>query len=144
MAVDSIISFEASFILENFIPLSIPEENEITIINEDCGIFTIPDSVQISKMKGKTKEDEEGFCVGADDNNFYQYEARKFLDSVNVKAVFPTTRYLKFKNKSGSILFDTKSKYTNGWMVILFLGGRKPKIVDFVSIEDSYNDYLKE
>ena len=43
-----------------------------------------------------------------------------------------------------SELFDTKSKYTNGWMVILFLGDRKPKIVDFVSIEDSYNDYLKE
>ena len=143
-AVDSIFDYKASFILENFISFSKPKENEITIINEDCGIFTVPDSIQISKMKGKTKEEEEGFYVGANDNDFYQSESKKFLDSLKIKTIYPTTRYLKFKTKGGSILFDTKSKYTNGWMVVLFLGDRKPKIVDFGSIEDSYNDYLKE
>ena len=143
-AVDSGFDYKASFILENFISFSKPKENEITIINEDCGIFTVPDSIQISKMKGKTKEEEEGFYVGANDNDFYQSEAKKFLDSLNIKTIYPTTRYLKFKTKGGPILFDSKSKYTNGWMVVLFLGDRKPKIVDFGSIEDSYNDYLKE
>ena len=141
---DTVDDYRASFILENFIVRCKPDENEITVINEDCGVFMIPDSIQISKMKGKTKEEVEGFYIAADDNIFYQYEASRFLDSLRIKTIYPKSKYLKFINKKGSILFDTKSKYSDGWMVILFVNDRMPKIVDFVSFEESYNEYTKD
>jgi len=137
-------NYENLFKLENFVTNHNPESSELTVLNEDCVIFTIPDSTQIAEMKGNTEEEEEGFYVAADDNNYYQYEASRFLDSLNVKCVYPKTRYLKFIMKDDSIIFDTKSKYSGGWMTILFKTDRKPKIVSSVGFEDYYNEFIKE
>ena len=95
-------------------------------------------------MKGETEEEQENFYIAADDNNYYQDEASKFLDSLKIKKIYPKTRYLKFTKNNENIIFDTKAKYSRGWMVILYLNNKKPKIVDFVSIEYSYNKYIKE
>lgn len=141
---DTTFSYDAQFIIENFLVSGLLGEKDITIINEDCGIFMIPDSIQISKMKGKTPEDMENFYIAADDNSYYQYEARKFLDSLKIKAIYPKTRYLKFIINNNTLFFDSKSKYTDGWIVVLFIGNRKPKIVDFVSFKESYNKYINE
>ena len=137
-------SYEESFKLENFIVEGNIIENEITTINENCGIIINPDSLQIEAMKGETEEEQENFYIAADDNNYYQDEASKFLDSLKIKKIYPKTRYLKFTKNNENIFFDTKAKYSRGWMVILYLNNKKPKIVDFVSIEYSYNKYIKE
>jgi hypothetical protein len=141
---ENIDTYAESFNLENFIVETNVSESEITIINEDCGIILSPDSAQIDAMKGETEEEQQNFYVAADDNNFYQYETSKFLDSLNIKKIYPKTRYLKFSKNNENLLFDTKAKYSDGWMVILYLNNKKPKIVDFVSFEDSYNQYIDE
>lgn len=141
---ENIDSYAESLKLENFIVETNVSESEITIINEDCGIILSPDSEQIDAMKGETEEEQQNFYIAADDNNFYQYETSKFLDSLNIKKIYPKTRYLKFSKNNENLMFDTKAKYSDGWMVILYLNNKKPKIVDFVSFEYSYNQYIEE
>ncbi len=98
------------------------------MISENCCIFIDPDSSQIAEMKGKSKEDEENFYTVADDFNYYSYEASKFLDSIHLKRIYPQTRYLKFIMTNDSILIDTKSKISRGWITILFNTNKKPRL----------------
>ena len=120
-----------------------PNKNEITIIDQDCAVFVSPDSTQIAKLKGKTEKEEEEFYVAAEDNNYYQYMASQFLDSIKIKTIYLKTRYVKFINKNKPIFFDTKSKDSNSWMVILSIGTKNPQSIDFVSFEDAYKEYIK-
>jgi len=136
--------YEESFKIENYITKDAPTDDEITLINENCCIFIDPDSAQIAEMKGKSKEDEENFYIVADDYNFYSYEASKFLDSIHLKRIYPQTRYLKFLMTDDSILFDTKSKISRGWITILFNTNKKPKIVSPVNLDLLYDDFIRE
>ena len=138
------LSYNDLFKLENFISKESPQAEELTIIHEDCAVFTIPDSTQIAEMKGKTKEDEEKFYVAADDHNFYQYEALKLLDSLHVKTIFTKTRYLKFVMNDESILLDTKSTHAGLGLTILFRTGKRPEIVSVVDFEEAYNKFIRE
>jgi len=146
---DSLLTERIKFIEEsekfdNYISSEKPKEEEITVINEDCGISISPDSLQIVELKGTTPEEQEAFYVVADDNSYYQVNAWNFLDSMKLKTIHPKTRYLKFEMKDDTILFDTKAKYSRGWMMLLFAKGRKPDIVDFVMIDSSYHKYMKK
>jgi hypothetical protein len=144
ISVDNKDLYEASFNIGNYITKVAPTDDEITFINENCCIFIDPDSAQIAEMKGKSKEDEENFYTVADDFNFYSYEASKFLDSIHLKRIYPHTRYLNFIMSDDSILIDTKSKISRGWITILFNTNKKPKIVSPVNLDLLYNDFIKE
>jgi hypothetical protein len=136
--------YEESFRIENYLTTDTPEDEEITLITEDCCVFISPDSTQIVTLKGNTIEDQENFYTIADDNNYYDYEASKFLDSIKLKRIYPKTRYLKFVMSDGSLLVDTRSKISRGWITILFDVDKKPKIINPVDIEMIYNDFIKE
>jgi len=135
---------EESEKFENYISNEKPNENEITVINEDCGISISPDSAQIAEFKGTTPEEEESFYIAADDNIYYQVNAWHFLDSMKIKVIHPKTRFLKFEMKNDTILFDTKSKYSRGWMLLLFAKNKRPEIIDFVMIDTAYHKYMNE
>jgi hypothetical protein len=137
-------NYEDMFIIENFISNKNPKVEDITVIDENGVVFIFPDSVQIAQMKGKTNEDLESFYTVADDNSFYQNEALKLLDSLHVRTIHPKSRYLKFVMNEESILIDTKSKYSGGWMTILFNTNKKPKIVSAVGFESFYSEFVKE
>ena len=136
--------FEKAKNIKYYLSSTKPDSSDLTMINENCCVFIYPDSSQIAAMKGKTKEDEENFYTVADDYNYYFSEAFKFLDSIQVKQLFPKTRFLKFILSDREILFDTKSKYSSGWLTILFDTSKEPKIVSTVSFQQKYNDFLKE
>lgn len=46
--------------------------------------------------------------------------------------------------RNDAILFNTKSKYSRGWMLLLFTKNKEPEIVDFVVIDSAYHKYIKE
>ena len=46
--------------------------------------------------------------------------------------------------KNDTILFDTKSKYSRGWMLLLFAKNKRPEIIDFVMIDTAYYKYMNE
>jgi hypothetical protein len=138
------IHYDAHLVLDNFLTDVNPAEKEITIINENCGVFVSPDSIQIARMKGKTDEEKENFYIAADDNSFYQYKTHNYLDSMHVKCLFPKTRYLKFLSEERTLIFDTKSNFSSGWMVILFSPDKLPRIIDFVSYKESYTNFFNK
>jgi hypothetical protein len=141
---DEEFNYEDQFKIENFISNDNPIGEELTEINDNCVVFIVPDSIQIAEMKGKTIEDLESFYTIADDNSYYQNEAFKLLDSLHVRTFHPKARYLKFVMIEESILIDTKSKYSGGWMTILFNTKKKPKIVSAVGFETYYSEFVKE
>ena len=144
VSVDNKDPYAESFNIENYLTKETPRDDETTLISENCCIFIHPDSAQIAKMKGTNKKDEDNFYTVADDINFYNSEASKFLDSMHLKRIYPDTRYLKFVMTDGSILIDTKSKISRGWITILFNTNKRPKIVSPVNLVLQYNDFIKE
>ena len=120
--------------------------NSIVMNNDSTGVITSPCAVMISPtieiIDSLKKSDSDGFYVCADDNGYYTYEARVFLDSLKTKVIE--------KESKGSLLFKTRSGKSFkmkldslSWGIILFNGKSKPKSINVVDIENEYKAYMK-
>lgn len=118
--------------------------DDVTLISDKAGIFIGPDSIQIEQMKSELGE--EDFYTVADDNNYYESEARDFLEQKNIKVVYPKTQYLKFKTATGKeYTFDTKSKASRGWLTVLFNPKKEsPIIVSLADIDLEFESYFTD
>ncbi|RKD85070.1 hypothetical protein [Mangrovibacterium diazotrophicum] len=135
--------YEKAHKLENFLSTAEPEQKDVRTISEPCAVFVFPDSVQIAKMKGNSTEQEEDFYIAADDNNYYDYLASEFLDSLQVKTIHLKTRYLKCELENETLLLDSRSEASNGWFVVLFEPTQKPRLIDAIEIRKAYKEYYK-
>lgn len=124
--------------------VSFAPADDVTIISDKVGIFIGPDSIQIERMISEIGE--EDFYTIADDNNYYESEARDFLEKKNIKVVYPKTQYLKFKTATGKeYTFDTKSKASRGWLTILFNPQKEsPIIVSLAAIDFEFDSYFTD
>ncbi len=129
--------------LQRFLVTSAPAD-DITIISDKAGIFVGPDSIQIEQLKNDLGE--EDFYTVADDNNYYESEARDFLEQKYIKVVYPKTQYLRFKTSTGKeYIFDTKSKANRGWLTILFNPKKEsPIIVSLADIDFNFESYFTD
>lgn len=120
---------------------SIVTNNDSTeFITAPCAIMISPTMEIIDSLK---KSDSDGFYVCADDNGYYEYEARVFLDSLKTKIIEKESKgLLLFKTRSGQnfrMKLDSLS-----WGIILFNGKSKPISIDVLDIENEYKAYMKK
>ena len=119
----------------------------IVMNNDSTGVITLPCAVMISPtieiIDSLKKSDSDGFYVCADDNGYYDYEARKFLDSLKTKIIEKESKgLLLFKTRSGQ---NFKMKLDSlSWGIILFNGKTKPISIGVLDIENEYNAYMKK
>lgn len=139
---DSIdIAMQQSLNIKNYLVDNKEVNSDYLFITKNCGVFIVPDSIEISKMK--KEYGDESFYIAADDNSYYDFEASQYLDSMRYKCIYPKTRYLKFKVNSDTICIDTKSKYRDGWLSILYKENKVPKFYYSVNIHEAFKEYNK-
>lgn len=129
--------------VNQFIVSDRPTSDQLTRIDESCGIIIRTDSMKVDQLKGTTKADEERFYIVADDMVNYQYEAGQFLKKMDQKAVYPKTRYLEFVVANGTVILDTTPEQASGWgYAILYKKGKMPLLVYTIDVPMVYQDYF--
>lgn len=122
-----------------------PSSNEITMIDENCGIFIPIDTMKMDKLKGKTQSELDRFYIVADDANTYSSNARDFISKMDLKIINSKTRYFEFKVSDSTIIIDSTPVYADGWgYTILYRKGEMPKLTYNIDIERSYRTYFKK
>jgi hypothetical protein len=123
---------------------AIPVNSIINEIDDSCALFKRPHQDEIVALKKEYGEDD--FYTIADDNIFYQYQAKQFLESEGIEtADVYDSRYVKFVNKDGKAIYiDLRAKYSQPWNLLFFIPGKDIKVVDVTIIEDEYKSYFKE
>ena len=117
-------------------------KNDTIFIKEKCAAFISGTDETIENLK-KT-EGEENFYIGADDYNYYQYEAREFLKKQKLKIYnISDKKVIVFKSEKGdfTVLKDT-IKYIGS--TYLFSPNKLPKKVYDIDIENEYRNYFGE
>lgn len=78
------------------------------IIKDTCVIeFDFMEFEDIEKLK---TQDEEAFYINADDANYYQSQARQYLQDKGIKTVFTSSRYLILVDKKGKEIYVDRKK----------------------------------
>ena len=135
---------------ENPTPDSYSKENDLrTYIvhrNVDTGEVFVVDSTCIVELPPTEEEHvqaikdsaEEDFTTAADDYSFYASALNERADSLHVRVVQATKRYLRFVvNDTLSVLVDTRVSGSRSWSPFLFRKGRLPEIVGVVDAPDT-------
>lgn len=137
--------YENSNQLESYIidKDSVPPNTIINFAGIRCAVFKTPNPSDIAEMK--KEYGEEDFYIVADDNLFYQYEAKLYLDSMSIKTInVYDSRYVLYINQDRDTSYlDLKAKYGKYWNLLFFDPGKEPKIVDDTDIENEYKEFFK-
>jgi hypothetical protein len=122
--------------------ISAAPQSDFMLIDKPAAIFIGPDSLQIERMK--KEQGEESFYTIADDNIYYEYEAKEFLRKKNLGIIDLDKRYLKFKLNNGTeLFFDSESEKNPGWVTILFDPKQQPKIINPTETEEEFQKYFE-
>ena len=117
-------------------------KNDTIFIKEKCAAFISGTDETIENLK-KT-EGEENFYIGADDYNYYQYEAREFLKKQKLKIYnISDKKVIVFKSEKGdfTVLKDS-IKYIGS--TYLFSPNKLPIKIFDIDIENEYKNYFSE
>jgi hypothetical protein len=107
-----------------------------------CAVFYSPDSIEIEHLKNKIGEDN--FYGVVDDNNYYNSEAMKILESKNIKIIITDNRYIEFIKDNGQTTLLDKKSFEAKWGVILFDGKKEPLSVNPVEIAPDVEKYFQK
>ena len=122
--------FNSFYMLENY-KTTIGDTQ--AVIDYDCALFISPSANFIATMK--LQMDTNDFYTIADDNNWYDYQAKVLLDSMKVRVEYQETGVIFFVgDNSKSWLLDFEKPGALGWNLILFNRSKKPQIVDAIDI----------
>lgn len=143
--VDSTTTYEfdynAQFKLDNYLTTDSFDEKTNDIIDFDCAILIYPTSEQIDEMKN---EGEEDFYIGADDSNWYQAMAIEKIDSVGIKTITASGRYLRLRGQNRTWDLDIRKKNLPAWNLIFFKPTKEPKIILTVDLTvDETKNYFE-
>jgi hypothetical protein len=98
----------------------------------DCALLIHPTEDQIDAM---IKEyGEEDFHIIADDNVWYHSSAGVLLDSVGVRVLTPTKRFVKLAGEDSSWRLDLRRRGAFPWNLILFSTKKGPQIFSTVDL----------
>jgi len=144
--VDSIATYEfdydAQFKLDNYLTTDSFDEKTNDLIDFDCAILIYPTSEQIDEMK--RNEGEEDFYIGADDSNWYQAMAIEIIDSVGIKKLTASGRYLRLRGQNKTWDLDIRKKNLPAWNLIFFKSTKEPKIISTIDLTvDEAKNYFE-
>ena len=117
-------------------------KNDTIFIKEKCAVFISCTPEEIEREK--KEYGEENFYIGTDDVNYYDFEARTFLENNKIKIVnVNNQKVIVFHSKKGNftILRDTISEISSTY---LFEPNQLPKHISSIDIENEYRNYFGE
>lgn len=100
-----------------------------TAVQELSGSLVLivqPSDKQISEMEKEYSEDELSTIF--DDASFYQSEAVQLLDSLGIKNVTSSKRFVRYRNVIREWNFDLE-KQNSPWVLIFLAADQKPQVV---------------
>lgn len=100
-----------------------------TAVQELSGSLVLivqPSDKQISEMEKEYSEDELSTIF--DDASFYQSEAVQLLDSLGIKNVTSSKRFVRYRNVIREWYFDLE-KQNSPWVLIFLATDQKPQVV---------------
>lgn len=100
-----------------------------TAVQELSGSLVLivqPSDKQISEMEKEYSEDE--LATIFDDASFYQSEAVQLLDSLGIKNVTSSKRFVRYRNVIREWYFDLE-KQNSPWVLIFLATDQKPQVV---------------
>jgi hypothetical protein len=134
--------YDAQFKLDNYLTTDSFDEKTNDLIDFECAILIYPTSEQIDEMK--KNEGEEDFYIGADDSNWYQAMAIEKIDSVGIKTITASGRYLRLKGENKTWDMDIRKKNLPAWNLIFFKPTKEPKIISTIDLTvDETKNYFE-
>jgi hypothetical protein len=114
--------------------------NKTTSAHGIIAVFYSPDKVTAEQLRNKLGEDN--FYTVVDDNNFYNSEAMKVIDTYNIRVMLTSDRYIEFvKNDGEKSIMDCYSLESK-WGVVLFDGKQSPLVTSPIDIEKDLKKYF--
>ena len=112
------------------------DTGEVFVVDSTCIVELPPtEEEHVQAIKDSAEED---FTTAADDYSFYASALNERADSLHVRVVQATKRYLRFiVNDTLSVLVDTRVSGSRSWSPFLFRKGRLPEIVGMVDAPDT-------
>jgi hypothetical protein len=108
------------------------DNQDLQIIESDCALLISPTEEQITAM---VKEyGEQDFSTIADDNAWYHSSATMLLDSIGVRIVVPSTRYVRLVGSEQSVTLDLRRRGALPWNLIFFNTRKSPEIFSTVDL----------
>lgn len=123
--------YDTYFQLESYLAKDKLGDTKFELVDFDCAILIYPTNEQIDEMQ---KEYGEDFYTIADDNSWYQAEALRLIDSLQVRELRTTNRFIRLKGESNSWDLDIRKKNLPAWNLIFFKTTKEPKIISTVDI----------
>jgi hypothetical protein len=113
------------------------------IIDFDCAILIYPTDEQIEEMRREMSEDD--FYIIADDNNWYQGTAIGLIDSLNIRMITASERYVMLKGHRKSWTLDIRKENSPAWNLIFFKTTKAPEVVSTVGLTiEQLREYFNE
>jgi hypothetical protein len=108
------------------------DNQDVEVIESDCALLISPTEEQIAAM---IKEyGEEDFSTIADDNAWYHSSASMLLDSIGVRIIVPSVRYVRLVGSEQSVTLDLRRRGALPWNLIFFNTRKSPEIVSTVDL----------
>ena len=130
------------FKLENYLTAETPDTSMTQMADFDCAVIIYPNDDQIKSMEEEYGDD---FMTIADDAAFYQSEASSLLDTLQIRTVLTSRKYVQLKGEQQTWSLDVKKKGLPEWNMILFNTKRNPIIMPTAGIvRDSVARYFQK
>lgn len=106
--------------------------SEVEWFESDCALLINPTEEQVTAMI--REYGEEDFSTIADDNAWYHSSAAMLLDSIGVRVVTPSKRFVKLTGVEQNWKLDLRRQGALPWNLILFSTKRGPQIFSTVDL----------
>jgi hypothetical protein len=118
--------------IEAYQQTSALDDQDVETIESDCALLISPTEEQIAAM---VKEyGEEDFSTIADDNAWYHSSASMLLDSIGVRIIVPSMRYVRLVGSEQSVTLDLRRGGALPWNLIFFNTRKSPEIFSTVDL----------
>ena len=88
---------------------------------------------------------ENDFYTVADDNDWYHGTAIGLIDSLNVRKITASKRYIMLKGSHKTWTLDVRKENSPSWNLIFFNTTKDPKVVSTVDLTiDQVKEYFAE
>jgi hypothetical protein len=112
-------------------------KNDTLHISEPLIVMTWPDSLMMEQLKSK---DSDAFYITADDYSYYNSELMQLADSLGIRNISTSLKYLQFALPGGKHWMLDRSPEESWWGVYVYNGSDTPSV--YSAIDDN-RTYLK-
>jgi hypothetical protein len=127
--------YEAMFKLETYV---VPPQGDTSLvqeIHESMALIVLPTPAQVEAMEAEYGED---FYTIADDASYYQSIAMQMIDSLQVKTVHASKRFVQFTTEEDTVTLDVRKQGVPEWNIIFFHVKKKPEIIPAIELTEEH------